>query len=81
QRILDWLNTPWIYVYGDANFDQTVDVGDVVYLTNYLYKGGSAPVPPAAGDANGDCTIDVGDVVYLVNYLFKGGPPPVEGCG
>ncbi|MGB7063147.1 MAG: C1 family peptidase [Candidatus Zixiibacteriota bacterium] len=80
QRILDWLNTPWIYVYGDANFDQTVDVGDIVYLTNYLYKGGSAPLPPPAGDANGDCTVDLGDVVYLVNYLFKGGPPPVEGC-
>jgi hypothetical protein len=80
QRVLDWLNTPWIYAYGDANYDQTVDVGDVVYLTNYLYKSGLAPVPPAAGDANGDCTVDVGDVVYLVNYLFKGGPAPVEGC-
>lgn len=80
QRVFDWLIMPWIYVYGDANYDQTVDVGDVVHLTNYLFKGGTAPLPPAAGDANGDCTVNLGDVVYLVNYLFKEGPPPLEGC-
>jgi hypothetical protein len=57
-----------------------VNAGDVVYLINYLYKGGSAPVPLAAGDANGDCTVNAGDVVYLVNYLFKGGAAPKPGC-
>ncbi len=80
QRILDWLKMPWIYVYGDANYDQVVDLGDVVYLANYLFRGGSPPLPPVAGDANGDCTVNVGDVVYLVNYLFRGGPAPEEGC-
>jgi hypothetical protein len=28
---------------GDANGNDTVDVGDVVYLINYLYKSGPAP--------------------------------------
>jgi hypothetical protein len=68
------------YVPGDVNADKVVDVGDVVYLINYLFKGGPAPNPMAAGDANGDCVVDVGDVVYMINYLFKHGNPPVAGC-
>ena len=31
---------------GDANDDGTVNVGDVVYLVSYLYKGGPEPVAP-----------------------------------
>ncbi len=65
---------------GDANGNRTVDVGDVVYLINYLFKSGQPPCHLEAGDANGSCVIDVGDVVYLINYLFKGGPAPVHGC-
>ncbi|MFH1336743.1 MAG: hypothetical protein ABII96_09525, partial [Candidatus Zixiibacteriota bacterium] len=30
---------------GDVNNDGVVDVGDVVYMINYLYRGGPAPVP------------------------------------
>ncbi|HEX7401110.1 MAG TPA: dockerin type I repeat-containing protein [candidate division Zixibacteria bacterium] len=65
------------YVYrGDANADAVIDVGDVVYLINYLFKSGPVPSPLEAGDVNCDGNVDVGDVVYLINYLFKGGPPP-----
>ncbi len=64
---------------GDANGDGTIDIGDVVYLINYLYKGGPAPEPLYPGDANSDGVIDIGDVVYLINYLYKGGPSPCPG--
>ena len=65
------------FLCGDANKDGVVDVGDVVYLINYLYKNGPAPVPILkAGDASCDGVVDVGDVVYLINYLFKNGPEP-----
>jgi len=70
-------NAPW-YQTGDANGDWNVDVGDVVYLINYLYKGGVSPEPVESGDATCEGFVDVGDVVYLINYLFKGGPPPCE---
>jgi hypothetical protein len=65
-------------LHGDANGDRVIDVGDVVYLINYLYKNGSPPDPLKTGDVNCDILVDVGDVVYLINYLFKGGPAP--GC-
>jgi len=65
---------------GDANNDGIVNVGDVVYLINYLYKNGPTPLPTTcAGDCTGDGIVNVGDVVYLINYLFKGGPTP-GGC-
>jgi hypothetical protein len=64
------------FICGDCNGDEIVDVGDVVYLVNYLYKNGSAPDPVEAGDANGDEIVDVGDVVHLINYLYKSGPAP-----
>jgi hypothetical protein len=62
---------------GDANGDFIVNVGDVVYLVGYLYKGGPVPKCPAArGDVNNDGIINVGDVVYVVGFLYKGGPKP-----
>ncbi len=66
------------FKYGDANGDQVIDIGDVVYLVNYLYKGGPTPDPLESGDANCDTKVDVGDVVFVINYLFKGGLQP--GC-
>jgi hypothetical protein len=63
---------------GDVNGSYTVNVGDVVYLVSYLYKGGPPPFcPEARGDVNNDGVINVGDVVYLVSFLYKGGPEPV----
>jgi hypothetical protein len=56
-----------------------IDVGDLVYLINYLYKGGLAPNPPELGDVNLDSLVDIGDVVFLVNYLYKSGSAPCSG--
>ncbi len=66
---------PW-YTPGDANGDWVVDVGDVVYTINYLYRSGSDPYMLQAGDVNCDGIVAVGDVVFLINYLFRNGPPP-----
>jgi aminopeptidase N len=64
------------YINGDVNHDLVVDVGDVVYLVNYLYESGPEPLPLESGDVNCDGIINIGDVIYLVNYLYRGGPPP-----
>ncbi len=64
------------YMRGDVNYDQQINLGDVVYLVSYLYRNGPVPLPYFSGDVNGDAVINVADVIYLVNYLFRGGPPP-----
>ncbi|NMC44419.1 MAG: T9SS type A sorting domain-containing protein [candidate division Zixibacteria bacterium] len=68
------------YMAGDANGDGVVNIGDCVYIINYVFRAGLAPVPLNAGDPNGDCNINIGDAVYLVNWIFRGGPPPICGC-
>ncbi|NIN00226.1 MAG: hypothetical protein GTO24_19765 [candidate division Zixibacteria bacterium] len=64
----------WIYtdvISGDANSDGIVDVADLVYLTNYLYRGKWPPSPESLGDFTQDGEVDVSDVVALINYLFR----------
>jgi hypothetical protein len=83
-----WGETSWsnqvfslrVENYGDVNGDGNINLGDVVFLINFLFKGGPSPQPVSSGDANGDCEVNLGDVVYLINYLFKGGPRPRAGC-
>ena len=64
------------YVCGDANGDDGISSGDVVYLINYLNHGGPAPDPMDSGDADCSGTVDSGDITYLNNYLFSSGPEP-----
>jgi len=63
---------------GDANNDAAVNVGDAVYIINYVFKSGPSPQPQASGDANCDMAVNVGDAVAIINYVFKGGKNP--GC-
>ncbi|MGB2805028.1 MAG: dockerin type I repeat-containing protein [Candidatus Zixiibacteriota bacterium] len=66
---------------GDVNNDGIINVGDVVYLIQYLYRGGPVPIPRiCVGDVNNNDIVDVGDLVYLVTYLYKGGPAPDPDC-
>jgi hypothetical protein len=67
------------YLPGDAQADSLYTSADIVYLVNFTFKGGPAPVPcEGAGDANCDWTITAADIIYMVNHIFKGGPPPCE---
>jgi subtilase family serine protease len=65
------------FMRGDANADGKLSISDVVYIINYLFKGGPVPVPTIeVADINFDGKVSVSDVIYLINYLFRGGPLP-----
>ncbi len=67
-------STSWLA--GDVNGDQLVDVGDAVFVLNYLFKNGPAPDPIERGDITQDGEVNLSDAIYLLNYLYKGGPAP-----
>jgi len=64
------------FMRGDCNCDMLIDIGDLVFLLNFLFKDGTPPDPLWTGDANCDGYVTLGDVVYLINYLYKSGPAP-----
>jgi len=66
---------------GDANYDDVVDIDDVVYLIEYIFTGGPEPVQWESGDVNCSEMIDIDDVVYLINYLFMGDSAPCDPDG
>jgi len=68
------------YYCGDVNGSGGINIADVVYLVNYLYRSGPAPDPLCIGDIDGVSGVEMGDIVLLVNYIFKEGPPPNEPC-
>ena len=63
---------------GDANGVGGINLTDIIYLVNHVFKSGPKPIPTCRGDANGVGGINLTDVIYLVNRVFKGGPQPVK---
>jgi hypothetical protein len=68
-------------VRGDINYDGEpgelgVDITDLVYLVNYMFKQG--PEPPCLDEVfvDGNPEINIGTLVYFVNFVFKEGPAP-----
>lgn len=63
---------------GDANGDGNIQLPDIIFMVNFIFKGGIAPAPLVFGDLNCDGKVNLGDIIYLVNFIFKGGPPACE---
>ena len=60
---------------GDANHDQSLDIGDPIAMLGFLFSG--SPVScVVALDSNDDDGIDVADPIHLLAYLFQTGAPP-----
>jgi len=84
QHPPDWL---WVigyifgvwYVPGDADNSGGVDVSDLSYIVDYLFRSGEPSWVPDAAQMNGADGVDVSDLTYFVDYLFAGGEPPVGG--
>ena len=63
------LNEP-LFRRGLCNFDDLVDVSDVMFLLDYQFSGGSEPGCLDACDCNDDGVLDLSDAINLLGYLF-----------
>jgi len=72
----DELCRPVKVLCGNPNGDNDVNVGDAVFMINYIFRDGQEPFPRWLGDANCDGILDVGDVVFLIAASFRYGPQP-----
>ncbi len=62
---------------GYINPDGLINISDIIYAVNYVFKDGPPPIPrKEIGDVNCDCKINLVDIIYLVNYVFKSGCKP-----
>ena len=61
-----------IFMRGDVNADASITLVDVIYLANYVLKGGPAPIPLQSGDVNCDGKYDLVDVIKLARYVLLG---------
>jgi len=74
---------PGQFVRGDANEDGALDVGDPIFVLNYLFLDGEVPDCYKSADANDDGRNDISDPVYTIYALFASGPaiPAPAECG
>lgn len=60
----------------DGYINDVINISDLTFIVDYLFKGGPPPPVMEEADVDGSGDVNIADVTYLVNYLFKGGPDP-----
>jgi HAMP domain-containing protein len=67
-------------IRGNVNGDggDQVNVADLTYLVDFLFRAGSPPPCQEESNVNGDLAenVNVADLTYLVDFLFRSGSPP-----
>lgn len=57
------------YSIGDANGDGVITSADIIYLVNYVFKGGLSPQPRVdAGDTDCNGLVTSADIIFLANH-------------
>lgn len=59
---------------GDIDSNGSLSLLDIVYLINFLYKGGPEPLSSAYVDVNNSGSINILDASYFINFLYRNGP-------
>jgi hypothetical protein len=74
-----------LFIRGDANLDQRVDLSDAVAILNYLFSGqGGFHNCKDAMDADDNARLEITDGIRILTFLFQGGetlPVPFPECG
>lgn len=60
------------FIRGDVNNDNSVSIGDVTALIDYLLSGDESGINISAADCNQDNGVSIGDVTALIDFLLSG---------
>ena len=60
------------YKLGDANGDNSVDVGDITTVAGHILKLPEGTFVEKAADANSDGSVDVGDITTIAGWILDG---------
>jgi hypothetical protein len=66
-----------LYLCGDIDDDDAVNILDILRLIDFLYNQGPPPEPYYIANADGIDPVNILDIAYLINYLYNDGPEPV----
>jgi len=70
-----------IALAGDVNLSTTLTSADIIFMVNFVFKGGATPQPcEANGDVNCTGAVTSADIIYMVNHVFKGQAAPCDIC-
>ncbi len=75
---------PPLFLRGDVNSDQSIELTDAIFTLNYLFVGGRLPTCLDAADVNDNASVELTDAIFILNYLFIGGripAAPFPECG
>jgi len=70
-------NQSIVYICGDTNGDDTINIFDVTFTISFLYLEGPGPYPEWVADVNNDGTINIFDATWLISFLYLDGPVPI----
>ncbi|MDH3935845.1 MAG: dockerin type I domain-containing protein, partial [candidate division Zixibacteria bacterium] len=55
---------------GDVNLDGQIDIADLIYLIDYQFQSGPAPMILAGADMDKSGFLDISDLLILIDYMF-----------
>ncbi|MCH9032390.1 MAG: thrombospondin type 3 repeat-containing protein, partial [candidate division Zixibacteria bacterium] len=61
---------------GDPDNSGDVNIGDAIYIVEFVFQDGPAPVFPGSGDPNCSGAVEISDAIFLIDYIFSNGFPP-----
>lgn len=76
----EFLIEPQNNLPGDVDQNGKINLGDVIFLANYILKGGEPPQFLPSGDVNTDCRITLADVILIAKWYFFGHLSLQPGC-